>query len=107
VLEALVGKKSAFARTPKYRVVSKLDKVGANKYRKRLGWVPWVELLIGAYFAATIYYAIDNENYITVPFLLLFVVGYWYTGLMSLLQGRFGGAGLSTSNHTKPFPVGV
>src|SRR5579863_5821361 len=107
VLEALVGKQSAFARTPKYRVVSKQDRVGANKYRKRLGWVPWVELLIGTYFAATIYYAIDNENYITVPFLLLFVVGYWYTGLMSLLQGRFGGGSLTTSTHTKPFPVGV
>jgi len=50
---------------------------------------------------------VDNENYITVPFLLLFVVGYWYTGLMSLLQGRFGGALLSTTTHTKPFPVGV
>jgi hypothetical protein len=54
-----------------------------------------------------VYYAIDNENYITVPFLLLFVVGYWYTGLMSLLQGRFGGRALSTTTHTKPFPVGV
>src|SRR5437899_13012001 len=107
VIEALIGKQSAFARTPKYSVVSKLDKIGATKYRKRLGWVPWLELLIGAYFAATVYYALDNENYITVPFLLLFVVGYWYTGLMSLLQGRFGVAGLSTSNHTKPFPVGV
>ena len=63
----------------------------APKYRKRLGWVPWVELLIGSYFALTVYYAVDNENYITVPFLLLFVVGYWYTGLMSLLQGRFAG----------------
>ena len=81
VLEALVGKQTAFARTPKYRVESKKDKVGAKKYRKRLGWVPWVELLIGTYFASTVYYAIANENYITVPFLLLFVVGYWYTGL--------------------------
>ena len=89
VLEALIGKQTAFARTPKYRVESKKDKVRANKYRKRLGWVPWVELLIGTYFALTVYYAVDNENYITVPFLILFVVGYWYTGLMSLLQGRF------------------
>jgi len=24
-----------------------------------------------------------------LPFLILFVVGYWYTGLLSLLQGRF------------------
>src|SRR5581483_8090036 len=69
VLEALGGKQTAFARTPKYRVESKKDKVRASTYRRRLGWVPWVELLIGAYFALTVYYAIDNENYITVPFL--------------------------------------
>ena len=107
VLEALAGKQTAFARTPKYRVESKKDKVGAKKYRKRLGWVPWVELLIGTYFAWTVYYAIANENYITVPFLLLFVLGYWYTGLMSLLQGRFAGVSLGSETHTKPFPVGV
>lgn len=107
VLEALVGKQTAFARTPKYRVESRKDKVGAKKYRKRLGWVPWVELMIGTYFASTVYYAIANENYITVPFLLLFVVGYWYTGLMSLLQGRFAGVSLGSESHTKPFPVGV
>ena len=107
VLEALIGKKSAFARTPKYRVETKKDVVRGSKYRKRLGWVPWVELLIGSYFALTVYYALDNENYFTVPFLLLFVIGYWYTGLMSLLQGRFSSLSLSTGNHTKPYPVGV
>ena len=107
VLEALVGKQTAFARTPKYRVESKKDKVRASSYRRGLGWVPWVELLIGCYFAVTVYYAIDNENYITVPFLILFVVGYWCTGLMSLLQGRFAGLSLSAETHTKPFPVGV
>jgi cellulose synthase/poly-beta-1,6-N-acetylglucosamine synthase-like glycosyltransferase len=107
VLEALIGKKSAFARTPKYRVETKKDVVRGTKYRKRLGWVPWVELLIGSYFALTVYYALDNENYFTVPFLLLFVIGYWYTGLMSLLQGRFSSLSLSTGSHTKPYPVGV
>ncbi|MGA8734273.1 MAG: cellulose synthase family protein [Terriglobales bacterium] len=107
VLEALLGKQSEFARTPKYHVESRKDKVRASKYRRRLGWVPWVELLIGCYFAMTVYYAIENENYITVPFLVLFVFGYWYTGLMSLLQGRFAGISLSAETHTKPFPVGV
>src|SRR5712671_2114588 len=107
VLEALTGKQTAFARTPKYRVESKKDKVGAKKYRKRLGWVPWIELLIGTYFALTVIYAIQNEKFITVPFLLLFVVGYWYTGLMSLLQGRFSGVSLGAEPHSKPFPVGV
>jgi cellulose synthase/poly-beta-1,6-N-acetylglucosamine synthase-like glycosyltransferase len=107
VLEALVGKQTAFVRTPKYRVESKKDRVGAKKYRKRLGWVPWIELLIGTYFALAVFYAIDNENYFTIPFLLLFVVGYWVTGLMSLLQGRFAGLSVGSETHHKPFPVGV
>jgi cellulose synthase/poly-beta-1,6-N-acetylglucosamine synthase-like glycosyltransferase len=107
VLEALLGKETAFARTPKYHVESKKDRVRTSTYRRRLGWIPWAELLIGSYFALTVYYALDNENYITVPFLVLFVVGYWYTGLMSLLQGRFSGISLSGDSHTKPFPVGV
>ena len=107
VLEALRGKQTAFARTPKYRLESKRDKIRDTRYRKRLGWVPWIELLVGTYFALTVYYAIDNENYITVPFLVLFVFGYWYTGLMSLLQGRFSGLATSPDTHTKPFPVGV
>jgi len=112
VLEAIIGKQTAFARTPKYRVAAKGEKsVAAKKYRKRLGWIPWAELLVGCYFALTVYYAITNENYITVPFLILFVYGYWYTGLMSLLQGRFETLlRKNVSNeeeHVKPFPVGV
>src|SRR6202521_1883704 len=94
VLEALFGIKSAFKRTPKYSVQSKTDKILGQKYRRRLGLVPWVEMLIGGYFALTVIYAVQNEKFITVPFLLLFVVGYWYTGLMSLLQGRFSGVSL-------------
>ncbi len=113
VLEALFGRKSAFARTPKYRVESKKDKVRTTKYRRGLGFIPWIELAIGAYFAATVRYAVVNENYITVPFLCLFVLGYWYTGLMSLLQGRldrllYGRASVAREPQTaKPYPVGV
>ena len=38
------------------------------------------------YFAAATIYAIQNENYATVPFFVLFVWGYFYTGFMSLGQ---------------------
>ncbi len=111
VMEAIFGIQSAFKRTPKYSVRKKGEKSkGAAKYRKRLGLIPFIELLIGAYFALCIWYAVANENYFTVPFLLLFVVGYWYTGLLSLLQGRFerwrSGANLDDTSP-KPFPVGV
>jgi hypothetical protein len=109
-MEALFGIKSAFARTPKYRATKKGEKTHAAKYRKRLKLTPWIELFIGAYFFLAIVYCFSNHNYFTAPFLILFVIGYWYTGLMSLLQGRFerwrGGANTDESSP-KPFPVGV
>jgi hypothetical protein len=68
-------------------------------------------MAVGTCFGFMVWYAISNENYVTVPFLILFVYGYWYTGLMSLLQGRFDfSKGHDASNeeeHIKPFPVGV
>jgi cellulose synthase/poly-beta-1,6-N-acetylglucosamine synthase-like glycosyltransferase len=108
VLEALFGVKSAFARTPKYSVQKKGERSQAHKYRKRLGIVPWIELAIGCYFAWTAYYALATENFFTVPFLLLFVLGYWYTGLLSLLQGRFERrASPGQELREKPYPVGI
>jgi len=108
LIESLPSIKSSFKPTPKYRVESKKDKVLGQQYRRRLGIVPWLELLVGTYFFLMCWYAFSSENYWTIPFLLLFVLGYWYTGLMSLLQGRFERrtAG-SPEPHTKPFPVGV
>jgi cellulose synthase/poly-beta-1,6-N-acetylglucosamine synthase-like glycosyltransferase len=112
VMEAIFGIKSAFARTPKYRVAKKGEKSQAAKYRKRLVLAPWIELLLGTYFLAAILYTFSNHNYFTAPFLILFVIGYWYTGLMSLLQGRFerwrtGAANTDDESSPKPFPVGV
>jgi cellulose synthase/poly-beta-1,6-N-acetylglucosamine synthase-like glycosyltransferase len=113
VMEALVGIKSPFVRTPKYRVAKKGEKSQAAKYRKRLILAPWIELFIGLYFFIAILYTFTNHNYFTAPFLILFVIGYWYTGLMSLLQGRFerwrSGTGANTDEESspKPFPVGV
>jgi cellulose synthase/poly-beta-1,6-N-acetylglucosamine synthase-like glycosyltransferase len=110
VMEAIFGIKSAFVRTPKFRVTKKGEKSQAAKYRKRLVLAPWIELALGAWFVLAIIYTFSNHNYFTAPFLILFVIGYWYTGLMSLLQGRFerwrGGASTEESSP-RPFPVGV
>ncbi|MBI2815975.1 MAG: glycosyltransferase [Acidobacteria bacterium] len=89
VLEALFGKPSEFVRTPKYRIESKSDRVMTRLYRHRLNWVPAVEILIGCYFVFTVYYAFQNENYATLPFLLLFVAGYLGTGLYSAFEGKW------------------
>jgi cellulose synthase/poly-beta-1,6-N-acetylglucosamine synthase-like glycosyltransferase len=111
VMEALFGIKSAFVRTPKYRVAKKGEKSQAAKYRKRLVLTPWIELLLGLYFFLAILYTFSNQNYFTAPFLILFVIGFWYTAFLSLFQGRFerwrSGAPANEEGSPKPFPVGV
>ena len=89
VLEAIAGVKSEFVRTAKYRVeggAAEQHNWSKKKYHNSAGWMPFAEVFLGLYFAGTVVYAIQNENYATVPFLLLFVWGYLYTGLMSLAQ---------------------
>jgi cellulose synthase/poly-beta-1,6-N-acetylglucosamine synthase-like glycosyltransferase len=91
VLEALFNVKSEFVRTPKYRVEANATGNGNSDwskktYRKSAGLMPFAEVALGIYFALAVVYALQNENYATVPFLFLFVWGYLYTGIMSLAQ---------------------
>ncbi len=85
-LEALFGVASPFQRTPKYRIEARGQRVRTTKYRGRGGWVPVIELAIGSYFLAAVAYAVASRNFATVPFLLLFVLGYYYMGTVSLVQ---------------------
>jgi len=89
VIEALLGRKSEFARTPKFNIEGKEGTFAKKSYKNKAGWIPYAEILLGLYFSSTVVYAIRNENYATVPFLLLFVWGYLYTGFMSLGQTYF------------------
>jgi cellulose synthase/poly-beta-1,6-N-acetylglucosamine synthase-like glycosyltransferase len=86
VIEALLGIKSAFARTPKYAVGDRKVKIDHASYRRRSGWMPYAELAVGGYFAYMVAYAIETWNFLAVPFLLLFVVGYWWAGFTTLYQ---------------------
>jgi cellulose synthase/poly-beta-1,6-N-acetylglucosamine synthase-like glycosyltransferase len=90
VLEAIFNVKSEFVRTPKYRVEAGANGSssdwGKKTYRKSAGLMPFAEVALGIYFLLAVVYALQNENYATVPFLFLFVWGYLYTGIMSLAQ---------------------
>jgi hypothetical protein len=86
VMEALLGIKSSFKRTPKYRIENKKDRWVTKKYLRRTGVMPLFELSMGVYFAMVVSYAFINQNYPTIPFLMLFVVGFTYMGLMSIVH---------------------
>jgi hypothetical protein len=86
VFEALFHKPSEFARTPKYHIESGGDEWIGKKYRQSVVMQPLIELALGLYFTATLFYALANGIYATVPFIMLFQVGFLYTGMLSLIQ---------------------
>jgi cellulose synthase/poly-beta-1,6-N-acetylglucosamine synthase-like glycosyltransferase len=111
VLEAVFGVQSEFTRTPKFRIEGQRGTWRKKLYRNRAGWLPWLEVALGVYFAFTVVYAIQMENYLTTPFLLLFVWGFLYTGLMSIAQGwierlRFGVRATAPAD-VRPAPSGA
>jgi cellulose synthase/poly-beta-1,6-N-acetylglucosamine synthase-like glycosyltransferase len=86
VLEALCGIQSSFVRTAKYAVGADRRKAQPAAYRSRSGWLPYVELAIGSYFVYMVEFAIETLNYFAIPFLLLFVCGYYWAGISTLVE---------------------
>jgi hypothetical protein len=86
VLEAIFKKQSDFERTPKYGIERDSDEWIGKKYHQSVGVQPIIELGLGLYFTGTVFYALVNQIYGTLPFLMLFQVGFLYTGLLSIFQ---------------------
>ena len=95
VIEALVGYKTGFVRTPKYGVTKSGESFKHVKYGFKLNWQPWVETAMGIYFVWGIVHAIYLGAYASVPFLALFCTGYLYVGLGTF----FGRTGLFAHNR--------
>ena len=96
VFEALLNTKSEFARTPKYRIEADADEWVGKKYRQSVAVQPLIELGLGLYFTWTVFYALANQIYGTLPFLVLFQVGFLYTGLLSIVQQYAGDSVVAT-----------
>ena len=92
VVEAVFGQQSEFKRTPKYGIERDSDEWAGKKYHQSIGIQSLIEVALGVYFTGTVFYALAHGIYATVPFLMLFQVGFLYTGLLSILQQYTGEA---------------
>lgn len=102
VLEALLNQQSSFARTPKTGAEGKSVRAPVKKaYLGAKTLLPLVELGFGLYFTAAVAYAWQKEIWTSLPFLVLFQMGFLYVGLSSVLQGRVG----STAVAASPLPA--
>jgi cellulose synthase/poly-beta-1,6-N-acetylglucosamine synthase-like glycosyltransferase len=89
VLEGLFGVQSEFVRTPKHGVQARGDGWVKKKYRAGAGTIgTMLELGFGLYIVATILLAIVTGSWVSIPFLVLFMVGFLYVGMLSLYQTR-------------------
>jgi cellulose synthase/poly-beta-1,6-N-acetylglucosamine synthase-like glycosyltransferase len=87
VIEALIGHQSAFARTPKYRVEATGDRWKQKRYCGVISnLIPMIELAFSMYCAFVAYYAATHGIYGTLPFIVLFQLGYLYTASLSLFE---------------------
>jgi len=86
VVEGMFARNAEFVRTPKTGVT------GSNGRHSTLGIVyrspksvtVFVEFLFGCYFLVTLYLAISGGHFLAIPFMLLFLVGYFYMALYSV-----------------------
>jgi cellulose synthase/poly-beta-1,6-N-acetylglucosamine synthase-like glycosyltransferase len=104
VLEALLGIKSEFVRTPKYSVEGTTDETWKmKKYKRKRGLLPLFELSFSLYFLLAILYAVHMDLFGTIPFLCLFFFGYGYMGVMSIWQSA---SGSRLQNIFRPLALG-
>ncbi len=88
VAEAIFNHVTEFKRTPKYAIEKKSDEWKDKKYTHQFNWVTFVELFLGVYFSFALSYVIEQGIYVSIPFMILFQIGYFYIALMGLFQSR-------------------
>jgi cellulose synthase/poly-beta-1,6-N-acetylglucosamine synthase-like glycosyltransferase len=86
VLEAVFNHQSDFARTPKYGIERKSQPWRSCKYMPLKSLLPIAEMAFGLYFTYFVWFAIQHGQFISVPFLAMFQVGFLYVSLSSLGQ---------------------
>src|ERR1039458_5161914 len=81
-----VTRRTSFVRTPKFAIGERPMKLENKQYRARGGWLPYLEIAVGTYFLGMVVFAITTFNFLSIPFLALFVFGYYWAGFTTLYQ---------------------
>src|SRR6476469_4502269 len=86
VLDAVFNHQSDFARTPKYGIERKKQAWRSCKYMPLKSLLPIVEMAFAIYFTYFVWFAIQHHQWISVPFLAMFQIGFLYVSLSSFSQ---------------------
>lgn len=85
VLQGLVGKKSAFIRTPKFNIKTITDKLNSHSYiQKKISKITILEGLFALYFIIGLIGSIYAESYYFILFHALLAMGYSTIFILSI-----------------------
>ena len=88
VVSGLLKRGGVFERTPKYRIEKRRDAWRGKRYRVAHDATFVVEGVLALYFIVCFALAVSLRMWPSLPFLWLFLQGYTYMFLLSLLPGR-------------------
>jgi len=100
VIDAIVGKKSEFLRTPKYGIVKNTDDWRTKAYNLPFSKTTLLELFFGIYGIMAIFIALYSRNPIWIPIIALQTMGFLYVACLSFSHTRFK-RGNSKIDYTK------
>ena len=86
VLEAVFNQESDFTRTPKYGIERKKTAWRKSRYSPMKSLIPLIETGFALYFTYITVLLIERGLWISVPFMLLFQVGFSYVAFCSIRQ---------------------
>ncbi len=85
VLEAIFNRRSDFYRTPKYGI-ERAKQEWKSRYSAVRTVIPLIEFLFAVYFTYFVFHAFQNRQFLSVPFLMLFQIGFAYVAFGSMWQ---------------------
>jgi cellulose synthase/poly-beta-1,6-N-acetylglucosamine synthase-like glycosyltransferase len=89
VLEGLFSDDAEFVRTAKHGITDRKENWKKKKrYKAGKNVATLLEVAFGLYFVFTIGLAVYTGSWASIPFLVLFMVGFLYVGMLSLYQAR-------------------
>lgn len=99
VFEGLFGSDVTFVRTPKSGATGASLVATFQRYRQSVSWTPFVELAFAAYLFGGVAWASASGYLASVPFMLLFGIGYAYVGFSTLFPAGWPLAGLPPAKN--------
>lgn len=107
VLEALLNWQSDFVRTPKYGVSARSQVAGRKfRYANPRSVTLYIEIALALYFGWLTWLAVSRGQWISVPFLLMFVFGFAFVAAGSISK-RLKFSGLAAIQNEPPTPGGM